>query len=115
MGSSEASSSSSSWRCSVVGRLLFSWFDGYVAMGRARALTADEIPELEEEFRYMKLRMRGRAETKMGWDCTYRVAGQSACGKAYVHCKFMVNLSLSAILHGRDGHGNDRGHTYLEV
>ena len=68
-GSVAEESSSSSWRCSVVGRLLFSWFDGYVAMGRARALTADEIPELEEEFRYMKLRMRGMAETKMVWDC----------------------------------------------
>ena len=70
MGSGEAeeATSSSSWRCSLVGRLLFSWFDGYVAMGRARALTADEIPELEEEFRYTRLRIRGRAETKMGWD-----------------------------------------------
>ena len=74
-GEAEASSSSSSGRCSVVGRLLFSWFDGYVAMGRARALTADEIPELEEEFRYglpetAKLRMRGRAETEKRWGCT---------------------------------------------
>ena len=39
-------------RGSLAGRLLFSWFDRYVAKGKAKALTADEIPVLEEEFRY---------------------------------------------------------------
>ena len=48
MGEGEATAR----RCSLLGRLFFSWFDRYVAKGKAKALTADDIPVLEEEFRY---------------------------------------------------------------
>lgn len=50
MGAGEATAAAR--RCSLLGRLLFSWFDRYVAKGKAKALNADEIPVLEEEFRY---------------------------------------------------------------
>ena len=85
-GEVEEATSSSSWRCSLVGRLLFSWFDGYVAMGRARALTADEIPELEEEFRYT----RGQAQT---WDGIAQ-CGQSACRITHVDSKLNVTFDI---------------------
>ena len=51
-------------RCSFVGRLLFSWFDCYVAKGKDNALTADEIPALEEEYRLVKM-----AQGPNGYEC----------------------------------------------
>ena len=53
----------------MVGRILFSWFDCYVAKGKANALTADEIPALEEEYRLVKLtRSRyNRLKTGLNW------------------------------------------------
>jgi hypothetical protein len=38
-------------RCSLLGRIFFSWFDVYVESGKTGMLTADEIPALEEEYR----------------------------------------------------------------
>ena len=53
MGEGEAAETAeAARRCSLLGRILFSWFGRYVAKGKAKALTADEIPVLEEEFRY---------------------------------------------------------------
>ena len=53
MGEGEAAEAAeAARRCSLLGRILFSWFGRYVAKGKAKALTADEIPVLEEEFRY---------------------------------------------------------------
>ena len=53
MGEGEAAEAAEAGRrCSLLGRILFSWFGRYVAKGKAKALTADEIPGLEEEFRY---------------------------------------------------------------
>ena len=51
-GEAEAEAAGAARRCSLLGRILFSWFGRYVAKGKAKALTADEIPVLEEEFRY---------------------------------------------------------------
>ena len=42
---------SSHTRCSFFGRVLFSWFDHYVARGKSGTLSADEIPQLEDEYR----------------------------------------------------------------
>ena len=63
MGADEAAAEKAAGggrRCSLLGRLLFSWFGGYVAKGKAKALTPDEIPELEEEFRYASERASAR-------------------------------------------------------